>query len=37
MEEYDDIIHLPRHVSTKHLPMAIADRAAQFSPFAAIS
>lgn len=37
MKEYDDIIHLPRHVSKKHPRMAIADRAAQFSPFAALT
>jgi hypothetical protein len=35
--EYDDIINLPRHVSTTHPPMAAMDRAAQFSPFAALT
>lgn len=34
---YDDIINLPHPVSTKHPRMSIADRAAQFSPFSALS
>lgn len=34
---YDDIINLPHHVSDKHPQMPISDRAAQFSPFAALS
>ena len=35
--KYDDIIHLPRPVSDRHAPMSLADRAAQFSPFAALT
>lgn len=34
---YADIIHLSRPVSTRHLPMSMHDRAAQFSPFAALT
>lgn len=33
---YEDIIHLPHHVSTTRKPMSMIDRAAQFSPFSAI-
>lgn len=35
--QYDDIINLPHHVSTKHSHMSLQDRAAQFSPFAALT
>ena len=35
--KYDDIIGLPHHVSEKRAPMPMIDRAAQFSPFAALT
>lgn len=37
MPDYDDIINLPHHVSTKIPQMSMLDRAAQFSPFAALT
>lgn len=33
---YDDIINLPHYVSAKRPQMSMEDRAAQFSPFAAL-
>ncbi len=35
--KYDDIIHLPHHVSVHHPHMEEKDRAAQFSPFSALT
>lgn len=37
MGEYDDLIYLPHPVSRKHPPMSAMDRAAQFSPFSALT
>ena len=35
--QYDDIIHLPHHRSKRRSRMSLQDRAAQFSPFAALT
>ena len=35
--KYDDIINLERPVSTRHKPMPLERRAAQFAPFAALT
>ena len=36
-DDYKDIINLPHHVSSKRPQMPMLDRAAQFSPFAALT
>lgn len=36
-QNYEDIIHMPRPVSAVHPAMSMHDRAAQFSPFAALT
>ena len=36
MQAYEDIIHLPHHVSETHPRMSRLNRATQFSPFAAL-
>ena len=37
MNGYDYIINMPHHVSETHPQMSMHDRAAQFSPFAALT
>ncbi|MDO4466704.1 MAG: hypothetical protein Q4C49_06815 [Bacillota bacterium] len=34
--KYEKIIHLPHHQSSKRRHMSLEERAAQFSPFAAL-
>lgn len=36
-EKYDEIMNLPHHVSKTRPQMPMSDRAAQFSPFAALT
>lgn len=36
-DSFEDIINLPHHVSDRHHQMTMHDRAAQFSPFAALT
>ena len=36
-QQYNDIIALPHHISTTRPRMSMLDRAAQFSPFAALT
>lgn len=35
--EYQAIIDMPHHVSSRHPRMPVQDRAAQFAPFAALT
>ena len=37
LSKYDKIINSPHHVSSTHPHMSMIDRAAQFSPFAALT
>ena len=37
IHKYDDIINMPRHISTHHTAMPADKRAAQFAPFKAVS
>ena len=34
---YSDMIHMPEHISISHPRMPMSSRAAQFSPFAALT
>ena len=37
MDNYEDIINLPHHISKTHPRLSIEQRAAQFAPFAALT
>ncbi len=37
MENYDDIINMEHHISKRHMKMSMENRAAQFSPFSALT
>ncbi len=36
-EKYREILNLSHHQSTKHLPMSMRERGAQFAPFSALA
>ena len=36
-DPYQDMLMMPHHVSTRHPSMSMTERAAQFSPFAALT
>lgn len=36
-ERYADMLYLPHHVSPTRPPLSLRERAAQFSPFAALN
>lgn len=36
-KDYDDLLGKPHHVSKKHAPLSMEQRAAQFMPFAALT
>ena len=37
MDNYEDTINLPHHISKTHPRLSIEQRAAQFAPFAALT
>ena len=37
MDNFEDIINIPHHISDKRIPMSMYDRAVQFAPFAALT
>lgn len=37
MDNYEDIINLPHHISKTHSRLSVEQRAAQFAPFAALT
>ena len=37
MNDYDDIINMPHHVSKIRKPMSLQNRSAQFAPFSALT